>query len=166
MKSCTVAVRLTNSLLLVCSDPNETNMLAVNVWLDDGPISGRISDRWGIKASCWSSLRPRKTSMRFNLPRYWNCLQTILFVVCLIKTYRLLAKDLISAVFVPPWTSFDVSETMAMVVLALILAVAAGSLAVDREPRIWQHELKKTYCQMIERQRRLSFAQGKYQTLF
>ena len=91
--------------------------------------------------------------MRFNLPRYWNCLQTILFVVCLIKTYRLLAKDLISAVFVPPWTSFDVSETMAMVVLALILAVAAGSLAVDREPRIWQHELKKTYCQMIERQR-------------
>ena len=36
---------MTNSLLLVCSDPNEKNMLAVNVWLDDGPISGRISDR-------------------------------------------------------------------------------------------------------------------------
>ena len=41
---------------------------------------------------------------------------------------------------------------MATVLWTLLLAVAAGSL-VQMEPRLWQHELKKTYCQMIERQR-------------
>lgn len=41
---------------------------------------------------------------------------------------------------------------MSIVIWALLLAVATGSLE-KMEPRLWQHELKKTYCQMIQRQR-------------
>ena len=50
---------------------------------------------------------------------------------------------------------------MVLVPWALLLAVvlanvdpgtAAGSL-IEMEPRLWQHELKKTYCQLIQLQR-------------
>ena len=41
---------------------------------------------------------------------------------------------------------------LAAAVLAQVVAVAhAGS--IEMEPRLWQHELKKTYCQLIDRQR-------------
>ena len=48
---------------------------------------------------------------------------------------------------------------MASLGLALLLAVfvmpnvVATASAFGMEPRLWQHELKKTYCQMIEKQR-------------
>lgn len=48
---------------------------------------------------------------------------------------------------------------MASLCLALLLAVfvmpnaVATASAFGMEPRLWQHELKKTYCQMIEKQR-------------
>lgn len=52
---------------------------------------------------------------------------------------------------------------MALVFRALLLAVlalpngvaafGASASALEMEPRLWQHELKKTYCQLIERQR-------------
>lgn len=43
---------------------------------------------------------------------------------------------------------------MALVVWALLLAVLVPPVAaLEMEPRLWQHELKKTYCQLIQRQR-------------
>ena len=50
---------------------------------------------------------------------------------------------------------------MALLFWALLLAEAAALLfsvdaaisPLEMEPRLWQHELKKTYCQMIQRQR-------------
>ena len=47
---------------------------------------------------------------------------------------------------------------MALVFWALLLAVlslpnfVATKSGLQMDPRLWQHELKKTYCQMIERQ--------------
>ena len=50
---------------------------------------------------------------------------------------------------------------MALVFWALLLAVLVppsvvaveAMSALEMEPRLWQHELKKTYCQMIKGQR-------------
>lgn len=47
---------------------------------------------------------------------------------------------------------------MALLFSALFLAVlaqpnvVATASAFEMEPRLWQHELKKTFCQLIERQ--------------
>ena len=46
---------------------------------------------------------------------------------------------------------------MALVLWALLLALAEpltnAALGFEMEPRLWQHELKKTYCELIQRQR-------------
>ena len=48
---------------------------------------------------------------------------------------------------------------MGLVLWTLLLALAEPLINVDAavspvemEPRLWQHELKKTYCQLIQRQ--------------
>ena len=37
--------------------------------------------------------------------------------------------------------------------LVAMMASSSSSLFGNMEPRFWEHELKKTYCQLIQRQR-------------